>query len=83
MTTAIEQPSLLAPCRDPGPAGFEVTLLGVDRAERVSPDDGRRAILSDTGLVTLGAANGELGTVQPGRDIAHRRISDERGGLGR
>jgi cysteine desulfurase len=70
VTTAIEHPSLLAPCRDLGQAGFEVTALGVDRDGRVSPDDVRRAIRSDTCLVTLGAANGEVGTVQPWRDIA-------------
>jgi cysteine desulfurase len=70
VTTAIEHPSLLAPCRELGRAGFEVTALGVDRDGRVSPDDVRRAIRSDTCLVTLGAANGEVGTVQPWRDVA-------------
>jgi cysteine desulfurase len=70
VTTAIEHPSLLAPCRDLMKAGFEVTILAVDAEGRVSPDDVRRALRPDTCLVTLGAASGELGTVQPWRAIA-------------
>ena len=70
VTTAIEHPSLLAPCRDLAKAGFEVTALGVDGEGRVSPDDLRRALRPDTCLVTLGAANAEVGTVQPWRAIA-------------
>jgi len=48
VTTAIEHPSFLAPCRDLGQAGFEMTALGVDLDGRVSPDDVRRALRSDT-----------------------------------
>lgn len=70
VTTPIEHPSLLAPCRDLIKAGFEVTPVTVDREGRVSPDDVRRALRADTCLVTLGAANGEVGTVQPWRAIA-------------
>jgi cysteine desulfurase len=70
VTTAIEHPSLLAPCRDLVKAGFEITALPVDAEGRVSPDDVRRALRSDTCLVTFGAANGEAGTVQPWRPIA-------------
>ena len=53
VTTAIEHPALLAPCRDLGQAGFEMTALGVDRDGRVSPDDVRRALRSDTCQVSL------------------------------
>jgi cysteine desulfurase len=70
VTTAIEHPSLLAPCRDLVKAGFEVTAVGVDGNGQVSPDDIRGAIRSDTCLVTLAAASGEVGTVQPWRAIA-------------
>src|SRR5262245_25220359 len=69
VTTAIEHPSLLAPCRDLVKAGFEVTAVAVDGDGQVSPDDVGRAIRSDTCLVTLGAANSEVGTVQPWRAI--------------
>lgn len=70
VTTAIEHSSLLAPCRDLIKAGLEVTAVAVDAEGRVSPDDLRRALRADTCLVTLGAANGETGTVQPWRAIA-------------
>ena len=70
VTTAIEHPSLLAPCEGLAKAGFEVTALGVDEEGRVSPDDLRRALRPDTCLVTLSAASGEVGTVQPWRAIA-------------
>jgi cysteine desulfurase len=70
VTTAVEHPSLLAPCRDLIKAGFEVTAVTVDGEGLVSPDDVRRAVRPDTCLVTLGVANGEVGTVQPWRAIA-------------
>jgi cysteine desulfurase len=70
VTSAVEHPSLLAPCRDLIKSGFEVTTVAVDGEGRVSPDAVRRALRSDTCLVTLGAANGESGTVQPWRAIA-------------
>jgi cysteine desulfurase len=70
VTSVVDHPSLLAPCRDLIKAGFEVTTVAVDREGRVSPDDVRRALRPDTCLVALGAANGEVGTVQPWRAIA-------------
>jgi cysteine desulfurase len=45
--------------------GFELTVLPVDREGRVSPDDLKRAVRPDTILVTIMAANNEIGTVQP------------------
>lgn len=45
--------------------GFQVTRLPVDREGRVSPDDLRRAIRPDTTLVSIMAANNEIGTIQP------------------
>jgi cysteine desulfurase len=70
VTTGVEHLSLLAPCRDLVKGGFEVTLLPVDAEGRVSPDDLRRALRADTCLVTLGAAVGEVGALQPWRAIA-------------
>jgi cysteine desulfurase len=70
VTTAIEHPSLLTPCRELAATGFEVTILPVDGEGRLSPDDLRRALRPETCLVTLSAANGELGTVQSWRAIA-------------
>jgi cysteine desulfurase len=70
VTSGVEHPSLLAPCRDLIKAGFEVTTVAVDREGRIAADDVRRALRPDTCLVALGAASGEVGTVQPWRAIA-------------
>ena len=70
VTTAIEHPSIAAPCRDLVKAGFEVTTLPVDREGRVSADAVHGALRADSCLVTLGAASAEVGTIQPWRAIA-------------
>jgi cysteine desulfurase len=45
--------------------GFEVSRLPVDSEGRVSPDELKRAIRPDTVLVSVMAANNEIGTIQP------------------
>ena len=45
--------------------GFEVTRLPVASQGRVSPDDLKRAFRPDTVLVSVMAANNEIGTIQP------------------
>ena len=49
--------------------GFELTRLPVDRMGRVDPDDVRRALRPDTVLVSVMAANNEVGTLQPVPEI--------------
>ena len=44
--------------------GFKVTRLPVDSTGRVSPDDLKKAIRPDTTLVSVMAANNEIGTLQ-------------------
>jgi len=70
VASAIEHVSVLNACRDLEKAGFSVTLVPVDGAGRLDPDDLRRALQPDTALVSIGAANEEIGTVQPIADLA-------------
>lgn len=57
--------------------GFEVTLLDVHEDGLVRPEEVEAAIKDDTCLVTIMAANNEIGTIQPIREIG--RICRERG----
>ena len=65
ITTAVEHPSILAPCRFLERHGALVTYLPVDRTGLVDPDDVRRAIRSNTVLISVMHANNEVGTIQP------------------
>jgi len=49
--------------------GFQVTAVGVDRAGRVDPADVASAITDATTLVSIQAANNEVGTLQPIAEI--------------
>lgn len=70
VTTAIEHTSVLTPCRDLVKAGVDVTFLPVDGEGRADPDRVRAALRPDTCLVSVGAANAEVGTLQPWRAVA-------------
>lgn len=66
ITSAIEHHAVLHPCKYLAKnEGFELTILPVDREGRVSPEDLEKAIRPDTVLVSLMAANNEIGTIQP------------------
>jgi cysteine desulfurase len=77
VASAIEHISILNACRDLEKRGFAVTLAPVDGDGRVDPDAIARALRSDTALVSVTAASGEIGTVQPIREIG--RVTRERG----
>jgi cysteine desulfurase len=76
ITTRVEHPATLQPCRFLERFGAEVTYLGVDGTGRVDADDVRRAITPRTVLVSIMHANNEVGTIQPIEEIA--RIARER-----
>lgn len=70
ITSAIEHHAALHPCEYlADKEGFELTILPVDQEGRVSPDDLRAALRKDTILVSIMAANNEVGTLQPVAEI--------------
>lgn len=77
ITSSVEHPSILEPCRFLERCGARVTRLPVDGAGRVDPEDLRRAITRNTILISLMHANNEVGTIQPIEACA--RIAREHG----
>ena len=69
VTTVIEHHAILETCRFLEGRGFTVTALPVDRQGIVDPDDVRGALRTDTVLVSVMAANNEIGTLQPIAEI--------------
>ncbi len=70
VTTQIEHPAVINPCRFLEKLGAHVTYLPVDGFGRVDPDDVRRALRPETVLVSVMHANNEVGTIQPIAEIA-------------
>lgn len=68
--SCVEHISVINACRDLEKAGGAVTLLPVDAEGRVDPDALHRAIRPETGLVSIAAANEEIGTLQSLADLA-------------
>jgi cysteine desulfurase len=77
VTSAIEHVSVIESCRDLEKRGWSATYVGVDADGRVDPEAVARAIRDDTALVSIMAANNEIGTIQPVREIG--RIARARG----
>ena len=65
ITTRIEHPAVVEPCRFLDQLGARITWLPVDGNGRIDPDDLRRAITPDTILISVMHANNEVGTIQP------------------
>ncbi|RJR52778.1 MAG: cysteine desulfurase [Desulfobacteraceae bacterium] len=70
ITSAVEHPAILNPALFLMELGAEVTFLGVDGAGRVDPEEVRRAIRSDTRLISIMLANNETGTLEPIDEIS-------------
>ncbi len=70
ITSAIEHHAVLNPCKFLAESeGFDISILPVDSAGRVSVESVREALRPDTILVSIMAANNEIGTVQPVAEI--------------
>jgi cysteine desulfurase len=69
ITAATEHKAVLDPCKRLEMDGCRVTVLPVDPFGRVAPEQVAESITDDTILVTIMAANNEIGTLEPIRGI--------------
>ncbi|MBI2504943.1 MAG: aminotransferase class V-fold PLP-dependent enzyme [Candidatus Latescibacteria bacterium] len=79
ITCAVEHKAVLDCCRRLESRGFQVTLLPVDRWGQIDLEQLGAAITGKTTLISLMAANNEIGTIQPLREIG--ALARERGVL--
>ncbi len=70
ITTQIEHPAILNPCRFLEKLGAKVSYVGVDQYGKVDPKDIEKAITTKTILITVMHANNEVGTIQPIEEIS-------------
>jgi len=71
VTTAVEHAAVLEPARFLERLGTAVAIVGVDRAGRVDPEEVVAAAARvDAGVVSVMAANNEIGTLQPVAEVA-------------
>jgi cysteine desulfurase len=69
VVSAIEHISVLNACRDLEKAGVILCPVPVDGEGLIDPDVLRASLTSDTVLVSIAAANPEIGTLQPLKEI--------------
>ncbi len=77
IAAATEHTSVLHPLRTLSRSGYRVTLLPVNGDGRVDPGRLANALTSETLLVTIAHASGEIGTLQPIRELC--RVAHARG----
>lgn len=75
ITCVTEHRAVLDPCRYLQRRGWAVTYLRVDQQGLLDPDEVRRAIRPDTVLISVMAANNEIGVLAPLAEIG--RIARE------
>ena len=69
ITSAIEHHAVLHTCQYLEKQGYEVTYVGVDEYGVIKLDELAAAVREDTVLITVMAANNEIGTIQPLKEI--------------
>ncbi|MBR5266144.1 MAG: aminotransferase class V-fold PLP-dependent enzyme, partial [Clostridia bacterium] len=69
ITTKIEHPAILRTCEVMQKQGYEVTYLNVDHNGVISLEELENAITEKTALISVMAANNEIGSIQPLKEI--------------
>jgi cysteine desulfurase len=69
ITSKIEHPAIVNPCKFLEKAGAKVTYVGVDQYGRVLLEEVEKAITNETILISIMHANNETGTLQPIKEI--------------
>ncbi len=70
IVSAIEHHSVLNSAKFLEGIGFAVTYLKPDKFGKISPKEVKRAIRSDTRLISIMHSNNEIGTIQPIEEIS-------------
>ena len=70
ITSAVEHPAIMEPCRYLEAQGYRVDYIGVDEFGRFNMDQFKKAIDADTAIVSVMFANSETGTIFPIKEIA-------------
>ena len=69
ITTDIEHPAVLNTCRWLEKHGFEVSYITPDKEGYITPEKILAAIREDTILISMMAANNEIGTIEPVAEV--------------
>ncbi len=70
VTSSIEHPAVLEPCRHLERFGYRVTYLPVDRSGLIDPAELEKAITGETVLISIMHSNNEVGTIQDIKALA-------------
>ena len=70
ITSEIEHPAILNVLKRFKQFGVDSTILKVDKAGTINPDDLENSIRENTGLISIMFANNEIGTIQPVKELS-------------
>ncbi|MEH7075852.1 cysteine desulfurase family protein [Neobacillus drentensis] len=77
ITTKIEHPAIMNPCKFLERIGAKVTYLDVDQYGKVSLEEIKKSITTETILISIMHSNNETGTLQPIKEIGE--LAEEHG----
>ncbi|MFA6410949.1 MAG: cysteine desulfurase family protein [Candidatus Buchananbacteria bacterium] len=69
ITSKIEHPAILEPCREMEKRGVEVTYLAVNKQGLIEIESVKKVIKENTKLISIMYVNNEIGTIQPIAEI--------------